>query len=117
MTGDYRVGWMLLFVLVVGAVAGYFIHPDSLPCSESENLKEQLEDAKEREALQIVRNKELESKVDSLSQLKPIRDEGYKDIEEVHADRDVLPFSITDTSARYEFFARRFPHLFTHKGY
>lgn len=102
---------ILTFVILALAIflGGFFTH-QSISSDNFNQVKIQLIKQLKQSDLKI---KKLESTRDSLLQVKSKILTHYDTIEQKHKHRKELPFSISDTGARYDFFTGRYPDLFT----
>ncbi|TNE31772.1 MAG: hypothetical protein EP346_00215 [Bacteroidetes bacterium] len=101
----------LLLALATGVLLVIWLQPDN--SSVHSDFEKEL---KERDAiiqrLQDTR-RVLESQLDSLQSIRQQIEYRYDTLEIEHQNRHSLPFAVDDTAARYQFFANRFPDLFT----
>lgn len=104
-----------LLAVALGVVLTLWLHPSS-DHQQTEFEKEIQERDLIISRLQKTRAN-LSEKVDSLQNVRNQIEYRYDTLEIEHQDRYRLPFAISDTAARYSFFAERFPDLFTHQSH
>lgn len=106
------VGYLLAAAL--GVVFAFWLMPkrENIPT----NIKKEVQ--RRDSLISVLKERHIETlrKLDSLSASQAIIEYRYDTLENLYQNRRELPFAIDDTSARYSFFANRFPNLLTHPG-